>query len=284
MYAVINGVRLYYEVHGNGELTVMTLHGGPGIGDGNDNRKMFKSLEDTFTFIYFDQRGNGRSDDADPFTYTHQQIVEDTETLRQYLGIGKMVLSGGSYGGILALEYALKYPNNLTHLILRGTAASNELQQYAFRNALQAELPGITNEMLENLFFGRMKSDDDLREHFALIYPLYSKKYSPEKARELFRRKRFRHKTHNAFFRYAFPRYDIRRQLHRITIPTLILAGRHDWITPLPFARELAQNIPNSRLVVFEEAGHSIYSDAPELFESTVRQFLKNGMDSLPES
>ena len=275
MIAKINNSNLYYDVAGEGDLTVMTLHGGPGIGDGDDNRNMFKVLQDDFRFVYFDQRGNGRSDDAPVKTYTHEQMVEDTEALRKHLGIEKMALSGGSYGGMLAMEYVLAYPERVSRMVLRGTAASNELQEYAFQNALEADLPGINREMLKNLFYGYMKDDDDLKNHFAMIYPLYSRKYTPEKAKKLFERKKFRHKTHNAFFRNAFPVFDIRSKLKDIKVPTLILAGRHDWITPLRFARELADGIPGARLEIFEEAGHSINSDMPEKFKSVVREFFQ---------
>jgi proline iminopeptidase len=275
MYANINGNRMYYEVAGKGSITVMTLHGGPGIGDGGDNKNMFTPLEDEFTFVYFDQRGNGKSDDADPTTYTHTQIVDDTEALRLYLGIDSIALSGGSYGGMLAMEYALAYPENLTHMILRGTAASNELQTYAFENALHADLPGVSRSMLEKLFYGHMTSDEDLRDHFAMIYPLYSRKYTPEKAKKLFERKAFRHLTHNAFFQQAFPAYDIRAKLNDIRVKTLIMAGRHDWITPMKFAEELRDGIPNARLEVFEDAGHSINADMKEKFQSVVRDFLR---------
>ncbi|MBN1357022.1 alpha/beta hydrolase [bacterium] len=275
MFARINGVQLYYEVSGKGIPVVMTLHGGPGIGDGGDNKRMFKLLEDEFTFVYFDQRGNGQSDDANPSTYTHRQIVEDTESLRRHLGIGRMALSGGSYGGMLAMEYALVYPDNLTHMILRGTAASSALQEYAFENALAAGLPGVSRSMLENLFYGHMKSDDDLKEHFARIYPLYSRKYTPGKARKLFEQKRFRHLTHNAFFQHAFPEYDIRARLKDIRVKTLIMTGRHDWITPLKFAGELRDGLPNARLEIFEDAGHSINADMPDQFREVIRSFLK---------
>lgn len=270
----VNGTELYYEIAGEGK-TVLTMHGGPGIGDHGDNKKMFTRLEDEFKFVYYDQRGNGKSMHNDPSTYTHDVFVEDADQLRQALDLGTVALSGGSYGGILALEYALKYPGQISHMVLRGTAASFELQQAAFTNALASDLPGVNAEMLENLFYGRMKDDDDLRDHFAKIYPLYSKTYTPEKGKELFARKKFWAATHNAFFSEAFPNYDIRDRLHEITVPTLILAGRHDWITPLKFAQELADNIPSAELIIFENAGHSIHSDEPDKFYSVTREFLR---------
>ncbi len=275
MFIEINGARLFVEVKGEGK-TVLTLHGGPGIGDRGDNKKMFTPLEDSFRVIYYDQRGNGDADDAPLETYTHEQYVADADALREHFGLERMMLSGGSYGGIIALEYALRHPERLACMVLRGTAASRELQDAALENALEADLPGVDRAMLENLFFGRMKDDEDLKEHFAKIYPMYSTKYNPDKRKELFARKRFRARTHNAFFSRAFPAYDIRDRLAEIETPTLILAGRHDWITPIRFAKELADNLKNVKLVVFENAGHSINADEPDKFQAVTREFLNN--------
>lgn len=274
MDVTVNGARLHCEIAGRGR-PVLTLHGGPGIGDMGDNQKMFRSLEDRYRFVYYDQRGNGLSEHTGPSTYTHEQYVADAEALRQSLDLGPVVVSGGSYGGIIALEYALRHPEAITHLILRGTAASHELQDAALENALAADLPGVDRTMLENLFFGRMRDDDDLREHFGRILPMYSTTYDPEKGRQLLARKKFWAATHNAFFRNAFPAYDIRGRLGEIRIPALLLAGRRDWITPLRFAEEIHQGLPNARLVVFEKAGHSIHSDDPENFRAVTLDFLE---------
>ncbi|MFC1849183.1 alpha/beta fold hydrolase [candidate division CSSED10-310 bacterium] len=274
MFITINGAKIYYVIAGQGK-PVLTLHGGPGIGDMGDNKKMFSSIEDKFKFIYYDQRGNGLSEQSDPETYTHEQYVHDAESLRQNLGFAKLALSGGSYGGIIALEYALRFPDSLTCMVLRGTAASYALQQAAFDNALQKDIPGVDQSLLEDLFFGRMKDDEDLKNKFLKIYPLYSLNYDPDKVKEFVARKKFVAATHNAFFTREFPRYDIRDRLGEISTPTLIMAGRYDWITPLKFARELKAGIPNSHLEIFENAGHSIHSDEPEKFYKVVNEYLE---------
>jgi proline iminopeptidase len=273
VYITINGAKLYVETAGEG-MNVLTLHGGPGIGDLGDNKKMFASLEDRYRFVYYDQRGNGKSEHVDPATYTHEQYVADAEELRTRLELGRPVLSGGSYGGIIALEYALRHPGNISRMILRGTAASHELQEAALTNALNAGLEGVDREMLEDLFYGRMRDDDDLAEHFMKILPLYSTSYTPEKGAELRERKKFWAATHNAFFQREFPKYDIRDRLGEIEVPVLILAGRQDWITPLRFAEEIFEGIPNARLVIFEKTGHSINSDDPENFRRATIEFI----------
>jgi len=278
VFATINGAKLYYEIAGQGE-PVLTLHGGPGIGDLGDNKKMFATLEDKFQFIYYDQRGNGQSEQCDPATYTHDQYVLDAEGLRSHLGLDRVAVSGGSYGGIIALEYALQFPSSIKCMVLRGTAASYALQQRAFENALERKLPEVTEELLESLFFGQMKDNDDLKDKFSKICPLYSLSYNPDKVKELIDRKLFFAETHNAFFTREFPRYDIRHRLGEIQPPTLIMAGRYDWITPIEFAEELAAGIPHSKLALFENAGHSIHSDEPEKFYQIVTDFLTTKSD-----
>ena len=142
MFARVNGARLYYEVCGTGR-TVLTMHGGPGIGDHGDNKRMFERFEDRFRFVYYDMRGNGRSSRHEPDSYTHEVFCADAEALRVHLDLGRVALSGGSYGGILALEYALRYQDNVSRIILRGCAASFELQNAAIENALAAVAVGL---------------------------------------------------------------------------------------------------------------------------------------------
>ena len=121
----VNGVTLTYDEAGQGTAFV-TLHGGPGMSGRSGDWATFQPLTDTFRLVSYDQRGSGESQEAEP--YSHAQFVADLEALRQTLNLGKMVLLGGSYGGFIALEYALAHPENLHALILRDTAASNRFQ------------------------------------------------------------------------------------------------------------------------------------------------------------
>ena len=273
MFAEVNGTRLYYEIVGEGK-TVLTLHGGPGIGDHGDNKRMFESFEDSFRFVHYDMRGNGQSAHHPPEMYTHDVFVEDAEEFRKHLELGVVALSGGSYGGILALEYALRYPESISRIVLRGCAASFRLQEAAIENALAADLPGGELPMLEKLFYGRMKNDDDLMEHFSKIFPMYSTTYDPDRLKELLARKKFHSATHNAIFSREFKKYDIRHRLQEIKTPVLIMAGRHDWITPLSFAEEMAAGLADARLEIFEDSGHMLQRDEPDRFSRVIREFL----------
>src|SRR5262249_10557683 len=142
MWAEVNGTRLYYETMGLGP-PLLCLHGGPGMGDCRGYVRWLAPLADEFTLITYDHRGCGRSDEAPEEPYTHAQFAADADALRDRLGYERIALLGTSYGGFIAQEYALRYPDRLNHLILVDTAPSDYHHEAAKRNALASELPGI---------------------------------------------------------------------------------------------------------------------------------------------
>ena len=266
----INGVKLIYDDAGEGTAFV-TLHGGPGMGSRAGDWAAFQPLTDQYRLISYDQRGNGESEGAEP--YSHAQYVADLEALRVKLGLGRMVLLGGSYGGFLALEYALAHPENLHALILRDTAASNRFQDTSKEQALASEFP-MDEATLDRLFSGQMQSDDDFRESYAMIQPLYTVERNPAREAEQLARIPFRYQTHNWAFSRNQPEYDLVSRLPEIKLPVLVTVGRHDWITPLEASQELAAGLPNSELVIFERSGHSPQIEEHPLYLAAVREFL----------
>lgn len=268
----INGVKLHVEDQGEGPA-IITLHGGPGLGSRHGDAATFGAFaSEGYRVISYDQRGNGDSEGAAP--YSHEQFIADTEALRQSLGLGKIVLAGGSYGGHLALEYALKYQENLAGIILRDTAASNAYHNTSKERALKSGLPGIDMEGLDRIFNGQTHSDEDFRELYKGILPLYFVSSTPEMLEESLNSITFRHETHNWAFANNQPKFNIVDRLKTIQVPVLVLCGRHDWITPLEASEEIAREIPNSRLVVFENSGHSPQREERDKFLAECRSFL----------
>lgn len=266
----VNGVNLVYDDAGSG-IPFVTLHGGPGMGSRRGDWATFQPLTDRYRLIAYDQRGNGESDGGEP--YSHEQFVADLEALRQALGLGKIVLLGGSYGGYIALEYALRHQENLHALVLRDTAANNRYRDTSMERALTSGFP-MDGERLERLFAGRVRSDDDFRESFRMIQPLYNVKRDPEAEAKRLEQIPFRFETHNWAFSRNQTNYDITEKLTRVRTPTLVTVGRHDWITPLEASEELAAVLPNSELVVFEHSGHSPQLEETDRYLSVVRDFL----------
>ena len=273
----VNGVSLVYDEAGQGTAFV-TLHGGPGMSGRSGDWATFQPLTDSFRLVSYDQRGSGESEGAEP--YSHAQFVADLEALRQELQLGKMMLLGGSYGGFIALEYALAHPENLHALILRDTAASNRFQDTSKEKALASEFP-MDEVTLDRLFSGEVHDDQDFRDSYAMIQPLYTVERDPEKEAAQLERIPFRYQTHNWAFSRNQPGYDLVSRLPEIKVPVLVTVGRHDWITPLEASEELAAGLPNSELVIFEHSGHSPQSEEKELYLKTVRSFLARHLSAV---
>lgn len=272
-FVEVEGVRLRTHVQGEGP-PIYAHHGAPGLGTHATPARAFAPLADAYRIVTFDARGSGASDAVPP--YTHAQWVADLDALRDRFGDDRMILTGGSYGGYVALEYVLAHPERVTHLILRDTSASRTFEGRARANALAraAEFPAIDEALLDRLFEGRIGTDDAFRDAFAAIAPLYDANTDPAKAAQRVASATFRAATHDAAFSRNIPNYDLIGRLHEIAVPTLIVVGRHDWITPVEASQELADGIPNSELVIFENSGHSPQLEENERFVAVVRDFL----------
>jgi proline-specific peptidase len=267
---LVNGVSLEYEEHGQGPALV-TLHGGPGMSSRTGDVKAFGAFTDRFRVVSYDQRGSGNSQGADP--YSHAQLTADLEGLRQSLNLGPIVLAGGSYGGFVALEYALAYPQNLRALILRDTSPNNDHEPLALQRARSSGLP-MDEAKLDRLFNGQILSDEDFRDCFEMIQPLYTVEFNPEEARAQLERIPFRYQTHNWAFSRNLPNYNLVPRLHQIAVPTLVVVGRHDWITPVAASELIASHIPAAELHIFEHSGHSPQHEEHPKFVSLVNAFL----------
>jgi len=106
---------------------------------------------------------------------THAQLADDAEGLRQHLGFGKVAVLGHSYGGFIALEYALRYPDSVSHLILLDTAPVFDYGEEIINNAMAK---GATPVMLEALT-ASSANDEAMKSTLKLIFPLYFYRYQP---------------------------------------------------------------------------------------------------------
>ena len=160
---------LVYEVAGSGP-TVVVLHGGLGL----DHQYLRPMIDRWTTFarmVYFDHRGNGRSAVPDDWSsVTMETLVDDIDSIRTAAGVERMVLFGHSYGGFLALRYALRYPDHLDGLILASTAAHIRRPP-----SIPGDAPAAAVEAFASLFRGPMASDDDWARTWTAAFPLYAR-------------------------------------------------------------------------------------------------------------
>lgn len=289
MLAKLGDTEIYFDVDGAGlvidgsrmreKRPAFLVHGGPG-GDHTDGKSSCGPLAAQLQLVYFDHRGQGRSARGDASKYTLDRNVEDMEALRLHLGLGSIVSIGNSYGGMVAMAHAARFPESVSHLILVATAAHSGFIENARRNAA-ARGTSAQVDASEDLWAGKLDTAEKLRRYYEIMGPLYSVTHDPAKAKlSLDRRGYFPEALNRAFAPGGFLRdFDLRPELSRIKAPALILAGRHDWICAPEFSEEIQKCISGSQLQIFEGSGHSIRADEPERFRSAVLAFVASRDD-----
>jgi proline iminopeptidase len=269
----INDNELNVEVLGEKGLPVLIAHhGGGGIGSLGEPKATFGPLSDIFQVVVFDARGCGLSEGKPPFS--HAQWAADVDGLREWMGVDQIVVTGGSYGGFIAMEYAIAYPEHTRAMILRDTSPDNSNLTRAFENAREQTRVEINWDNFNRYWSGQITDDQDLKERWAEIIPMYDFDYDAVKSNAAVEAGIYRHEAHNWCFQHNMPNYDLRPQLPSVTCPTLVTVGRTDWVTPVSYAETIAELVPNSKLVVFEKSGHSPQIEEFDLFQEVVRDFL----------
>jgi proline iminopeptidase len=269
----INGNRLAVEVLGpEGAPVIITHHGAPGLGSRAEPRASFGRLADEYRVVVFDARGSGESEGNGEFS--HEQWAADIDALREWIGAETIIMAGGSYGGFMSLEYATRYPERVQAVVLRDTAADNSHAALARANALASDRVVVDMEKFDRIDEGRVRDNDDLRDCWREILPLYDFVYDPEAVERKVAATPYRYEAHNYAFSKNLPNYDLKGVLPGITAPTLVTVGRTDWITPVTCSETIAELIPDARLVIFEKSGHSPQIEEAEAWTATVRAFL----------
>ena len=284
MYARINGADLFFDVVGSGlsleerslepKPVLFVLHGGPGA-DHSSLRPWLDGLQDAVQIVYFDHRGTGRSGRADVSTYTMEQMADDVEALRIHLGVAKPVVLGSSFGGMVALQYAVRYPDSLSKLILSDTAPSYDF--YATSMELVADLANAEQlELLMARFSGTITLEQNMRWN-EVVGPLYYRTFPPLAQLEAATaRMVFGPEVAEHVMRYELPSYDVRAKLGVIHAPTLVLVGRHDWVTGPLQAEEIVKGIPHADLHIFEDSGHNPQEEETDEYIDVVARFIRS--------
>ena len=284
MYASVRGTKLYFDIEGVGLVpdgprmrekpVAFILHGGPG-GDHSGFKPGLTPLSERMQLVYFDHRGQGRSAKGDPALYNLDENVEDMEALRLHLGLGPIVSIGTSYGGMVAMAHAARYPASVSHLVLVVTAAHAGFNARARQIVAERGTPE-QNRVCDQLWAGELDTVEKLRHYYDVMGPLYSTTFDPAKAAESRGRGILTPEALNRAFAPGgfLQSYDLRPELAAITAPTLILAGRHDWICPPEFSQELHRLIPGSDLRIFAHSSHSIRADEPQGLLDVIAGFV----------
>ncbi|GIX47514.1 MAG: alpha/beta hydrolase [Candidatus Tectimicrobiota bacterium] len=246
-YLSRDGVRLYYEDHGQG-LPLLLTHGFAACT--RMWQEQVAAFQHAYRLILWDLRGHGQSDSPeDQALYSHEHAVEDMRALLDHLGVAQAVLAGHSLGGFLSLAFHLRYPERVRALILQGCGPGyrNPEARAAWNARVEERARALETQGLAAVGGG---SEVRFCQH--------------RSAAGLARAARGILRQVDA---------QVIDSLPRIAVPTLILVGEGD--TPfLQGCRYMATHIPAATYVVLPQAGHGANVEQPEAFNAAVREFL----------
>jgi proline iminopeptidase len=268
---------------GNSATKMLSLHGGPGC-----THEYFECFEDFLPqegieFYYYDQLGSAYSDrPKDKSLWTVDRFREEVEQVRIALRLNNFYLYGQSWGGMLGIEYALKYQQHLKALIISNMTAS--IASYIEHiNKLRQEFPPETIEVLEKY---EAKGDYTATEYQEVLFnQLYSKHICritpwPEPLQRTFRN--LSTQVYNTMqgpnefvVTGTFKDWNRWKEIQNIKVPTLLIVGRHDTMR-VEDIQKMGKLIPNSRVVICEKGSHLPMYDDQETYFRELLKFIKD--------
>jgi proline iminopeptidase len=291
-HVVLNGVRFFYSVGGTAAdmPPVVFLHGGPGQGSVHFEELGGGFLEQELRVVYFDQRGSGLSERPVNRDYAIATMVDDIEALRRELGTPTIAVMGHSFGAILALEYAAKYPTTTSHVIVVAGLWDTQIQ-CPLRLAHFAQLRPAVYERVRNDTLApdgsrrddctiELRARNGLGEDDGRLFDLQTIFVDSALAGQLdsvntARNIVYGSEVSQAVLDAGLTRYRF-TQLEALTMPALVIAGSHDGGILPAGLRPLAEELPHGQYVEFENSAHFVYLDEPDRFAAEVTAFIKS--------
>ena len=276
-FAPVAGAELYYRQVGEGQAIVV-IHGGPDF-DHTYLLPDFDALAAGFQLTYYDQRGRGRSRGKVSLEEIHiETYVADLEGLRRHLGLEKIAVLGHSWGGLIAMHYALRHPERTSHLVLMNSAPASHADLLLMREE-RLRRHAVHERKLTEIMPGYARGDPEtVAEYYRIDFGTT-----------------FRRQEDLARLNLAWSRKDIKSgreiesrlaqgliwsegytllpALAAVRAPTLVIHGDFDFV-PIEVAEHIAQAIPGARLAVLPDSGHFSYIDAPDQVRHALERFF----------
>ena len=282
-YIPINNAKIYTREIGRGQSLII-LHGGPDF-DHTYLLPEMDRLSDSFRLIYYDQRGRGRSAaNIQPEEVNIESEISDLDALRKYFQLESVSLLGHSWGGLLAMDYAIRHPQWASHLILMNTAPVSHEDYLLLRQERKRKSPADIEKLNEEANDAKYQEGDPdtvaeyYRIHFraALRQPKHLDQviqslrasFTKEgilKAREI--EKRLMNET------WFADRYSLIPKLKLLDVPTLVIHGDSDFI-PLECINPIIQAIPGAQFTLLKDCGHFSYLECPDQVREAIDSFF----------
>jgi proline iminopeptidase len=278
---------LYSRVIGRGR-PVIVLHGGSDF----DHAYLLPELDqlaDAHRLIYYDQRGRGRSaPNVRAEEVTLGSDVDDLDRVRQHFRLDAPVLLGHSWGSVLALEYALRHSTRVSHLVLMNPAPASASQMAVLRKSYLAQLGSDMDRQREITASKAYKEGDPdavtaryrIHFRFALRRPADYEKlmarmsagFHAQGKDGIVQARAIEHRLYRDTWQVRG--YDLLPRLSSLRIPTLVIAGEHDFIPP-EIATQLARAIPQAALVTVPDCGHFAYLECGAGVRRALNDFFR---------
>lgn len=191
---------------------------------------------------------------------TWENLTADAEALRQTLGFEKWAVLGHSFGGNVALEYALRYPDSLSHLLLMDTGGDTRWVQHNAPEILARRGYSPAAVQAARRFYNGRLAPDEVMPTAMKFFKAYDYRFSYlGLARDLLfePRPEMQPEAHVFGFSQLLTGWTVMDRLSEIKVPALVLAGRHDFLYPPEHQAILADRLPNAQLELIERAGHN---------------------------
>jgi proline-specific peptidase len=278
------GHETWYRIVGDGEapgkLPLLLLHGGPGAP--HDYLESLERVAETGRrAIFYDQVGCGKSSRTDESMWNVETFVEELGVVREALELDRMHLFGSSWGGMLAMEYALTGPTGLASLTLSSSPASIPLWEEE-TGRLRRELPPDIQRILDEHEAAGTADSPEYEEAMMVFYKRHVIRVDPMPD-AVARTFAALAENNDVYMHMQGPNefvivgtlkeWDIRDRLAEIRVPTLFTSGRHDECTPMQ-AEIVHRGIPGSEWVVFEDSSHMQFAEEPERYLEVLDDFL----------
>ncbi len=289
-YYTVNGAKLYTVTVGTG-LPMIIIPGGPG--GAHPGYRVFDSLtvNSNNQIIYYDAFGRGKSDTAkDIKEYSLQRDIEDIEGLRKEMHLNKISLLGHSYGSLVAQGYAIKYPQNVSHLIIANGFHSFIMWQENDDNSnheIKTNYPEVWDTLMKIREQGAISSDELHQEIYGRVPYAFLYTYNPENFTR--RGSKPYPNPFNAKLYYQMVgkdgdfivgsdigNFDFRKELKSLKMPILIIAGRYDRVAVPWMQVKYKEYCPQAKFVLFEKSGHNPQIEEPAKEFKIIKEFLAN--------
>jgi proline-specific peptidase len=280
-YLPIGDYKIWYRRVGGEQtdhLPLLVLHGGPGVPH-NYLSNLEQLARPEREVIFYDQLGCGNSDQPDDSSlWRVPRFVEELDQVIQGLGLEKVAILGQSWGGMLALEYALTQPDTLAGLILANTTSSMP-KWISEANRLRQDLPPQVQATLLKHEEAGSTDSSEYQEAMLVFYQRHVCRVPwPDYVTYS-----FEHIAMPVYYTMNGPSefhvignfkdWDISPRLNQIKLPTLIISGRYDEATPA-INEVLHQGIEGSEWVLLENSSHLAHVEEPDLYFAVVERFL----------